>query len=465
MWSPEIGLAILALFFIYRELGTFPVSWIDEGYFVMTAKTLAAGHGYAMPILGKLWYFPYFLAVGPTVILPTALSLQLFGLSLAAARLPMTVYLLGTCVVMYVFTRQIAGRESARWSTLLLVTLSAFVNTGKPVLGEVPGFFFLLVGISLMSSVNGQDRHATKYDIAAGVAFGLSVMTKLTFGLVYPALGLLWCIALATRQWKIWKSLTVILCIAIAIYLPWYVLEFSAGGRTIDEIFLYLSSGIDNDTVFLNVLRRMPELLLRLPFVAFGIFLLLGGTGLARLRSRIPWTQWGVIVLLIGFFTFYTFNLYGWYRHLLAAHLLLLPFVPVGAAKLFGKKFAIVVLVSIAIAQGIWQFQHRGAGRGSALAETVRIVQQDYATTDLLIEHSEVFAQLPENPHWLFLMRERLSPTITDPIVIPDSMRCFAHLRKLNETEIPQYEKTGKPVGSYWIIPSPEPGCPRIISR
>jgi len=114
----------------------------------------------------------------------------------------------------------------------------------------------------------------------------------------------------------------------------------------------------------------------------------------------------------------------------------------------------------IALAQGIWQFQHRGSGRGAALAETVRAVQEQYAETDLLIEHAEVFAQLPENPHWYFLMRERLSPTLTEPLTIPERLRCFAHLRKLTETEIPAYEKTGRPVGSYWIIPSPELGCP-----
>ncbi len=469
-WLPETGIACLALFFAYRELGTFPVSWIDEGYFVMTARTLAAGHGYAIPILGKLWYFPYFLAVGPTVIAPAALSLKLFGLSLAAARLPMTFYIFGTCIVMYCFTKRIAGVTAARWSTLLLISLSAFVNTGKPVLGEVPAFFFLLLGISLMSTPENGKNQKTMRTIGAGAAFGLSVMTKLTFGLVYPALGILWCVALMTKQWRSVKSLTVILCVAVAVYAPWFLIEHSAGGKTISEIFSFVSSGTDNDTVFLNVLRTMPELLLRLPYIAFGIFLILGGRGLLQLKplfrqsstasKGMEWMLWYLIILLIGGFTLYTFNLYGWYRHLLPAHLLLLPFVPTGAAKIFGKKLAIAVLVSIAIAQGTWQFQHRGAGRGGALAETIRIVKQDFATTDLLIEQAEVFAQLPENPHWLFLMRERLSPTMTDALVIPETARCFARLRKLNESEIPAYEKTGKPVGSYWIVPSPEPGCP-----
>jgi hypothetical protein len=57
----------------------------------MTARNVAEGRGYAIDLLRDLWHFPYFLAVGPTVILPVAVSLKLFGVSIAAARLPMTI--------------------------------------------------------------------------------------------------------------------------------------------------------------------------------------------------------------------------------------------------------------------------------------------------------------------------------------------------------------------------------------
>lgn len=434
----------------------FPTSWIDEGFMIMVSKTLAAGHGYALPILGRFWHYPYILAVGPTVIVPAAFSIKLFGLSVAAARLPMTLYILGSCVTMYAFTRRLADTSAARWTALLLVTLSAFINTGKPVLGEIPGFFFLLLGLAALSRA---EKHFPSHCVA-GACFGLAVMTKLTFAFIYPILGILCCVAFLKKQWKTSMMLAGILVIAIVVYFPWRMLEISGGDSNIlEETLLFVTSGIQNDTVLLNVFRRNPALLLRIPYLAFGIFLLLGGVGVWHMRKRMPWFQWGVITLLIASFTFHSFNLYGWYRHLLPAHLLLLIFVPIGAARLAGRKLSALLMTLIALLQGVWQFQHRGSGIGTELAKTVRIVREDYAETDLLIEQAEVFAQLPENPHWLFINRQGFSATWPEKFSVPDErQRCFLRLRKLNDQEAADWGDKVVPVGNSFIIPAP-PDC------
>src|SRR3989338_7740322 len=125
----------VALFFFTRELGTFPAAWADDSLFMIVA----------LPILDRPWSSPYILGVGPTLLLPVALAIKLFGFSVAIARLPMLDFLCATAFCMYIFTNHIAGRNAARWTSALLISLSAFVNTGKPVLGEVPVFFFLLL--------------------------------------------------------------------------------------------------------------------------------------------------------------------------------------------------------------------------------------------------------------------------------------------------------------------------------
>lgn len=422
----------------------------------MVSKTLAAGHGYALPILGRLWHYPYILAVGPTVIVPAALSIKLFGLSVAAARLPMTLYVLGSCVTMYAFTRRLAGPSAARWTALLLVTLSAFINTGKPVLGEIPGFFFLLLGIAAL----GRAERNFPSLCAAGACLGLAVMTKLTFAFIYPILGILCCVAFLKKQRKTSMTLAGILVIAIIVYLPWRMLEISGGdSKILEETLLYITSGIQNDTVLLNVFRRNPALLLRIPYLAFGVFLLLGGMGALHMRKRMPWFQWSSIMLLIASFTFHSFNLYGWYRHLLPAHLLLLIFVPTGAERLAGRKLSALLMTLFVLLQGTWQFQHRGSGIGTELAKTVRIVREDYAKTDLLIEQAEVFAQLPENPHWLFISRPGFSATWPERFSAPDErQRCFLRLRKLSEQEVTDWGEKAVPAGNSFIIPAP-PDC------
>ncbi len=460
-WLPEIGLSALALFFTFRELGTFPGSWIDEGLFIMVAKSVASGHGYAIPLLDHVWKYPYFLAIGPTVILPTAASLKLFGLSsIAIARLPMTLYILGTCITLYWFTKKITDRSTARWAIALLVTLSAFVNTGKPVLGEVPAFFFLVLGLFTMIS-----EKQTQRGIMSGIFFGLSVLTKLTYGLILPALSIAWIAAATRRQWKDVRSLTLSGCITLLVYLPWRWIEVihTPAGSLTEELDKFVFGG--GNLPVLNVLRDNAEILIRLPFLAFGIILLLGCTGLCSKDVRLPQPARMSIVSLVVFFTLYFLNSYGWYRHLLPAHLLLLPFVPVGVTMIVRvftgrskatRMLATGILTLIVCAQGLWQLQHRGSGSGIESAQAAIILQEQYSTTNLLIEAPELFAQLPDNAHWLYLIREGISPSMPDIFRTPNAkQRCFSRIRKLSIEEVRQYGAMAVRVSNYHLVPPP----------
>lgn len=448
-------LAVVAIYFTYRELGSFPRSWVDEGLFIMTAKNFASGRGYAIPLLTHLWYFPYFLAVGPTVIFPAALSLKLFGVSVAAARLPMTLYILGTAVMMYIFTNHIANRTAARWSAALLVTLSAFINTGKPLLGEIPGFFFLILGIFAMS----RTKKPVPRGLASGACFGLSIVTKLTNALILPGLAIAWIAAASRRKLDEEVALALSGITAVIVYLPWRLLEIAhtPAGSLSEEIKTFVLGG--GNLPVLNVLRNNWEILFRLPFMAFFVILAAGGAGLWLATSRASITVRIFITAETVLFLLFFLNSYGWYRHLLTAHLLLIPFVPLGMIRVLRTKSSAILLSAIVVSQTAWQFTHQGSGRDAALAQAVTIVQERFADTDLLVEEPEVFAQLPENPHWLYLPRDGVSPTMPTMFKTPDeSMRCFARLRKLNEEETVEYKERATPVGGYAIL-LPADGC------
>ncbi|MSR87479.1 phospholipid carrier-dependent glycosyltransferase [Candidatus Peribacteria bacterium] len=471
-WLPEFGLAVVALFFTYRELGISPGTWIDEGLFIMTAKMVVAGKGYAIPLLDHVWYYPYFLAVGPTVILPTALSLKLFGLSVAAARFPMTLYVLGSAAAVYVFTRKVAGLSTARWTTALLVSLSAFINTGKPVLGEIPAFFFLMLGLLAMASIDQKRAFPPAgRGAVSGIFFGISILTKLTFGLILPALAVSWVIALARKQWKEVTALTVSGIVAVLVYLPWRFIEatHTPAGSLTEEVDKFIFGG--GDMPILYVLRENNEILTRIPFVAFGIILVLGMVGLWSSSTKLSSSIKTALTTLVALFTLYFLNSYGWYRHLVPAHLLLLPFVPGGMsiiirstlrlaspalAKSYTSLLAMVAMGFIVLWQADWQIEHRGSGFGTASAMAAKILQEKYRDTDLLIEESELFAQLPENPHWLYLVRDRVSPSMPEIYRIPNpQQRCFQHVRKLSYEELEEYGDTALAMGSYHLLPRP----------
>ena len=110
----------------------------------------------------------------------------------------------------------------------------------------------------------------------------------------------------------------------------------------------------------------------------------------------------------------------------------MLFFVPLGVERLLGKRLAVGFLAVCVVAQGLWQWEYRGSSRSEAAAQSARIIEQRFSGSDLLIQNSEVYVELPPNPHWLYL------PTPGTAEFIPESMRdltgkdrCLPVIRKM----------------------------------
>jgi len=439
---PEVGLILLGGFFCLRELGTFPAAWTDDSLFMIMARQVADGRGYTVPLLSHEWAYPYFLAIGPTLILPVALFIKLFGFSVAIARVPMVLYIAGTSILLYLFAQKITDRRTAQWSTALLLTLSTFINTGKTVMGEIPGFFFLILGLLLMLKAG-----SWKKDVGIGLCFGLSVLTKLTYGLIYPALGIAWLIAAVKRDMRELKSLTIIGVISVIVYAPLRLMEMASHkGLTSDFEFMFGGEGI-------QILHGNPEILMRAPFLYYGAMLLLGLTGLWIIRRRLPRSLWIVTGFLIVSFTVYFLSSFGWYRHLLPAHLLLIPFVSIAVLTKFPKKIAAALLLFFILGQGYWQYDHRGSSKSTAAAEAAIYVSENLQDTDLIIQIAPLYVRLDRNPHWLFITNPTLTSRLPKEFVtLSEKERCFSLIRGL-APEDSNVEIIGR---RYAIIPPPE---------
>lgn len=454
-WWPEIALSTVSGYFVFRELGTFPAAWADDSLFMIVAREIAAGRGYALPILEKHWFYPYTLGVGPTLILPVAFATRLFGFSITVARLPMAGFLLAMIAAFYFFTLRIAGRSTARWSTALLVTLSAFINTGKPVLGEIPALFFLFLGLLLL-----QRKLTMVRSVAAGFCFGLAVLTKISFGLLYPAIGIVWLSFLLRRQWNELRQCTIMGTTAVAVFLPWRIVEFLVSPGIINDI-LFLWGKEQKESVFpFSTLIENPSTLLRLPFLAFGIILLAGSLGFWKIRACLAPALRLIVPPFLLLVVLYFGSSFLWYRHLLPAHVLLLPFVPIGMETVFKKRLAGIALAVILAIQGGWQLSHRGARRSTEEKDVVHMIAQDFAESPLIIQQAEIFVRLPENPHWLFLTNPLLTRHIPAPFGIFSTLqRCLPVLRKLGEQERKGWEGHTQNVGGSYFIIAPSASC------
>ena len=108
------NLILIILFLLLFFLGTWqlsnsPATWFDEGINLEIAKSLI-NHGiYSLEVgPGEFVETRQFLITSNyPVLLPVALSLKFFGINLAAARLPMVLFLIAFALAAYFLVKKL----------------------------------------------------------------------------------------------------------------------------------------------------------------------------------------------------------------------------------------------------------------------------------------------------------------------------------------------------------------------
>ncbi len=447
----HLSIALVALFFCFRELGTFPSAWLDDSLFMLVAQSVVRGDGYSLPMLWEHWNYPFVLAVGPTVILPSSLSMSILGESVAAARIPAAMYTLATAVAVYFFARRRGGVANAQIAALLLITLSAFVNTGKPLLGEVPSIFYLFAGLLLLDNTDNMRKA-----VVTGLVLGLAVVSKLTLGLIFPALGVAFIAILIQKRKPEAYRLIVISLVAFAVFIVWQLVEIRSNPGGLEELRYY--GFADNGSLFLQLLKTNPAHLLRFPFLYFGTLFFFAGVGIHRVRDTLRNGATPFLITLTLLFCVYFLNGPGWYRHLLTAHVLLLPFAPIGIWTLLGKRLGTALLLFFMLAQGWWQATYHGSTRSPEAKEAAAFVL-DSSYEQIVIENPEVYFRLPESDRFLFVSREFIRTYLDFGLPLEQTEHCLPVVRKVGWSERDAYEDRLIPVAWRFVIIKPEEGC------
>ncbi len=180
------------------NLSSWPATWFDEGSHLMVPKSLVLFGVYADYDSEGFRYFGPTTGVGPTVLLPIAVAFKLFGIGLLQARLVMAAYLVLAGLAVYSLSRHLMNERAALLAGVLFVATPGIgtLEFGRQVLGEVPGFFFLCLGLTVLTAT--QKAHSYRRLILAGVLLGLAAVTKYQLlvvilpGLVLGALPSVW---------------------------------------------------------------------------------------------------------------------------------------------------------------------------------------------------------------------------------------------------------------------------------
>ena len=302
--------AFLLFFFVFFNLTRYPAPWFDEGSHLHVPKTLVKYGVYADRSSEGFRYYGPTIGVGPTVMLPIAAMFKLFGIGLLQARIVMALYLIAAVYVFYRLTEHLSGKWIA-WVSLALLLSSRsvlFLQYGRQLLGEVPGFFFLVLALSLWFSKWNENNW--KRLALIGLLFGFAMITKYQYLLfLAPTLILSWGLDIFYYKTSTHRNFLIPGIIAAGSFGVWQVitLQYLGPATALENLALLRASAegaafnfnlVQLDANFAELTSRAVYLGAILPALLYGFFI-----SIPRTREG---QKWSVIFLLV------TLNL-GWF--------------------------------------------------------------------------------------------------------------------------------------------------------
>jgi hypothetical protein len=254
--------ALLLYFFVFHNLTRFPAPWFDEGSHLHVPKTLVKYGVYADISSEGFRYYGPTIGVGPTVMLPIAATFKAFGIGLFQARLVMALYLLAAMYTFYRLSEHVAGKSVA-WIALALMLSSRsvlFLEYGRQLLGEVPGFFFLVLALYMwFSKWNENDN---KRLALIGLFFGLAMITKYQYLLfLAPTLILSWGLDIFYYKTSTHRNFLIPGIIAAGSFGIWQVLTLQyLGPATASENFKLLQASAEGAAFNFNLSQLASNL-------------------------------------------------------------------------------------------------------------------------------------------------------------------------------------------------------------
>ena len=345
-----VALIILAPLLAFYNLGTNPRPWHDEGSYLSLAKTLVQDGVYAVRSSEGYQTFGAVQSVGPTVLLPIALSFKLWGVGLLQGRMVAAIFLLLTLGIFYAAGHALFGRRPALFAVILLLASPAvgFLLYGRPAFGEIPALGFLLAGWFVWArGVRGS--RPWHYPLA-GLLIGAAMVTKSQYTIVgFAALALLALVDLVYYRQRVFKSLIVVGAVAflcVAAWWLWQMLYFGMASFQENAAKLRLlasqTTGFHLHTT-IEAIKTLVGSGTGYFYFFWGILALIYGVFLCIPREKDSAIRAFLLVFAGVWLAYYTFWIVPWSRYLLPA---------AAITALFVGKLASDLL------EGLWASRH-----------------------------------------------------------------------------------------------------------
>jgi len=183
-------LALGAVYYSHRL--TKWLAYDDEGGYLYAAWRIS---------LGEMPYRDFLTPQLPAFLYPGALLLKLSDCSVFVARLSMSLLTLGAGLLLFMTVRRLWGDRVALLALILVLVQRDFFWAARFFRPEAPMLFWAMLGIYLFTV--GYPKRKRGFLRLAGLAFGLSMMSKLFGALSVAGLALFILVeGVRTRDWR-----------------------------------------------------------------------------------------------------------------------------------------------------------------------------------------------------------------------------------------------------------------------
>lgn len=313
----------------------FGLTDLDEGFYASVAREMFSRNDWLTPTLGNSPWFEK----PPLLYWLMSLSMQLFGASEFAVRLPSLLASMFTIILIVSWGGRRFGRAAGDLAGIIFALAPLAMLLGRLAITDM----LLTLWLTLAVIALWETRQRAIWFIVGGIATGLAVLTKGPVGLGF--IGLLYLINAKSlhQQGLRFRWVLLALIVALCVPIPWFAGVYMQHGRDFFEEFILKQNlarfaGGDTAHSVLSIAK--------------------GGGLLGILGAGIAYLLFYVIVFWLGLFPFSTSANALWqrdsdplYRYLRSWCLLVFLFFTLGLTKLPAYIFPMFPFAALLIAR------------------------------------------------------------------------------------------------------------------
>lgn len=407
------------LFVSLRTLTSQPRYFYDEAVVVETAHNLEA-HGKLDIMVSPAVFSSYahlFNSTGYTVTIPLAIIFKIFGVSLTAGRLLMVAWLIALIASVYFVIRKFWDEKSALAACALIASFAPFYGNGMQIMGEIPGFVFLIWGLWYLF------EH--KHYFFSGLFFGLAAISKPSiYGLIIPAFLIYLFFFQKDRSHKLIRfSAGAVgpLALYILLVVP-HIFSFT----TWKELIHFYRNPFESSSAFANISHNIAQYYHHTTILYFGLLTLVAVYAIYKNYNNFEaWLRNFYILsgIYIVFVFLYFLKSPGWFRYLVPAEFLILILIFPLINTLFKKRWLPISATFLIIGLQTTQlFLYRGDIKETYSQETARYVAQFHQSV-AVINAPEVSSLLPEEQRYQVLKYLGVPQLGSNPLLLESNAR------------------------------------------